>query len=259
MQHGVQGGLEGWRLSREGGADAERVWELLGRLFKTHPWHGVPAGDEAPEVVTVYVEIVPSDAVKYEVDKVTGHLKVDRPQKFSSVCPSLYGFIPQSFSGEQVAELARRRTGRAALAGDGDPIDVCVLSERSFSHGDFLLRAQPIGGLRVIDDDQADDKIVAVLEGDITFGKIEDLGELPRPVVERLEHYFLTYKLAIDAGALASGTRAAPVAARQTEVEIAGVFGRDEAREVIERGLADYRERFPDLEEQILAALRGTV
>jgi inorganic pyrophosphatase len=250
--------MAGWQVSRERGLDAERVWELLGRLFKAHPWHGVPAGDEAPEVVTVYVEIVPSDAVKYEVDKVTGHLKVDRPQKFSNVCPSLYGFIPQTFSGEQVAELAQRRTGRGRLAGDGDPIDVCVLAERSFSHGDFLLRAQPIGGLRVIDDDEADDKIVAVLEGDLTFGKIEDLGGLPRPVVERLEHYFLTYKLAIDAGALASRPGAAPVGAKQTEVEIAGVYGRDEAREVIERGLADYRARFPDLKEQLLATLRGT-
>jgi inorganic pyrophosphatase len=250
--------MEDRRVSRDAERDAERVWELLGRLFKTHPWHGVPAGEDAPEVVTVYVEIVPSDAVKYEVDKVTGHLKVDRPQKFSNVCPSLYGFIPQTFSGDQVAALARRRTGREGLSGDGDPLDVCVLSERSFSHGDFLLRAQPIGGLRVIDDDQADDKIVAVLEGDLTFGKIEDLGELPRPVVERLEHYFLTYKLAIDDGALAGRRGAATVAARQAEVEVTGVFGRDEAREVVERGLADYRERFPDLKEQILAALRGT-
>jgi inorganic pyrophosphatase len=254
-----RGATEGRRrVSRGDGLDAERVWELLGRMFKTHPWHGVPAGPEAPDVVTVYVEIVPSDAVKYEVDKVTGHLKVDRPQKFSNVCPSLYGFIPQTFSGGQVAELARRRTGRQALAGDGDPIDVCVLSERAFSHGDFLLRAQPIGGLRVIDDDEADDKLVAVLQGDITFGKIEDLGELPRAVVERLEHYFLTYKLAIGAGPTASGAAAGHVAARQTEVEIAGVYGRDEAREVIERGLADYRERFPDLKEQLLATLRGS-
>jgi inorganic pyrophosphatase len=205
-------------------------------------------------VVTVYVEIVPSDAVKYEVDKVTGHLKVDRPQKFSNVCPSLYGFVPQTYSGERVAELARRRTGRRALGGDGDPIDVCVLSERAFSHGDFLLRGQPIGGLRVIDDDQADDKIVAVLQGDITFGKVEDIGELPRPVVERLEHYFLTYKLTLDPGAPA----ATSVKASQTEVEIAGVYGRDEAREVITRSLEDYRAHFPDLKEQILSALRGT-
>lgn len=241
--------------------DAERIWEMLGRLFKTHPWHGVPVGEAAPDVVTVYVEIVPSDAVKYEVDKVTGHLKVDRPQKFSSVCPSLYGFIPQTYSGDGVAELARRRTGRGELAGDGDPIDVCVLSERAFSHGDFLLRAQPIGGLRVIDGGQADDKLVAVLQGDITFGKITDLGELPRAVVERLEHYFLTYKLAVDAGAAASGHgggQGAQVSARPTEVEIAGIYGRDEAREVIVRGLADYRAQFPDFKEQVLAALRGT-
>ena len=241
-------------MSRQGGLDAERVWELMGRLFKTHPWHGVPAGDEAPALVTVYVEIVPSDAVKYEVDKVTGHLKVDRPQKFSNVCPSLYGFVPQTFSGERVAELARRRTGRQELGGDGDPIDVCVLSERAFSHGDFLLRGQPIGGLHVIDHDEADDKVVAVLQGDITFGKVEDISELPRAVVERLEHYFLTYKLTLDAGAPA----AAPVQARQTEVEIAGIYGRDEAREVIARGLEDYRAHFPDLKEQILSALRGS-
>jgi inorganic pyrophosphatase len=241
------------RVSKQVGPDAERIWELMGRLFKTHPWHGVPVGEEAPAVVTVYVEIVPSDAVKYEVDKVTGHLKVDRPQKFSNVCPSLYGFVPQTLSGERVAELARRRTGRQELTGDGDPVDVCVLSERSFSHGDFLLRGKPIGGLRVIDDDEADDKIIAVLEGDITFGKVEDIGELPRAVVERLEHYFLTYKLTLGAGAPA----ATPVTARQTEVEIAGTYGRDEAREVITRSLEDYRAHFPDLKEQFIAALRG--
>jgi inorganic pyrophosphatase len=234
------------------GNGAERVWELMGRLFKTHPWHGVPVGEEAPEVVTVYVEIVPADAVKYEVDKVTGHLKVDRPQKFSNVCPTLYGFIPQTYSAERVAELACRHTGRR-LAGDGDPLDVCVLAERAFSHGDFLLRARPIGGLRVIDSDEADDKLVAVLEGDLTFGRIADLGELPRPLVERLEHYFLTYKLAIDTAA------AEPLKAEQSETEVAGIYGRDEAREVITAGIEDYRAHFPDLKQQILEALRGTV
>ena len=67
-----------------------------GLLYKPHPWHGVPLGDEAPEEVTVYVEIVPTDTVKYEVDKRTGYLMVDRPQRFSNVCPSLYGLIPQT-------------------------------------------------------------------------------------------------------------------------------------------------------------------
>jgi inorganic pyrophosphatase len=232
-----------------GGLDAERVWGLMGRLFKTHPWHGVEVGTEAPEVVTAYVEIVPTDTVKYEVDKGTGHLKVDRPQKFSNVCPTLYGFIPQTFSDERVAELASRRTGRSSLTGDGDPLDVCVLSEKAFSHGDFLLRAQPIGGLRVLDDQQADDKIVAVLQGDVAFGRVEDIAELPAAVVERLEHYFLTYKLAPGA--------AAGDGVGDAEIVIAGIYGRDEAREVIRRGLADYRARFSDLKEQFLAALRG--
>jgi inorganic pyrophosphatase len=239
------------RVSRgRGDAGAERVWELMGRLFKTHPWHGVPIGEEAPEVVTVYVEIVPSDAVKYEVDKVTGHLKIDRPQKFSNVCPTLYGFVPQTYSDEQVAELARRRSGRDSLTGDGDPLDICVLSEKAFSHGDFLLRAVPIGGLRVIDDGQADDKIVAVLQGDVAFGKIEDIGGLPRPLVERLEHYFLTYKLAPEP---ASGFPLRP----DEEIEIVGVYGRDEAREVIRRSREDYLAHFSGLKEQLLAALRG--
>lgn len=231
--------------TRGAGLDAERIWGLMGRLFKTHPWHGVAVGAEAPETVTVYVEIVPSDAVKYEVDKVTGHLKVDRPQKFSNVCPTLYGFIPQTFSDQRVAALARRRTGRRSLTGDGDPLDVCVLSEKAFSHGDFLLRAQPIGGLRMIDGAEADDKIVAVLQGDVAFGGVGDISELPRPVVERLEHYFLTYKLAPSSDD------------DEKEVEIAGVYGRGEALEVIRRGLDDYRARFPDLKEQMLSALRG--
>src|SRR5580693_3097802 len=122
----MAGGKGGRGGARAGDAGSERIWELMGRLFKTHPWHGVPIGPDAPRVVTVYVEIVPSDTVKYEVDKPTGHLKVDRPQKFSNVCPTLYGFIPQTYSDRRVAELARRRTGRRSLAGDGDPLDVCV-------------------------------------------------------------------------------------------------------------------------------------
>jgi inorganic pyrophosphatase len=224
---------------------ADRTWELLGHLFKTHPWHGVPIGDDAPGEVTVYVEIVPQDAVKYEVDKQTGHLKVDRPQRFSSVCPSLYGFIPRTYCGDRVAELARRRTGRASLDGDADPLDICVLSEKAFSHGDFLLKALPVGGLRMIDKGQADDKIVAVLEGDVAYGRIQDLDEVPRPLLDRLEHYFLTYKLApgVEAGA--------------EDVTVDGFYGRDEAREVITRSAADYRTRFPDLRRQLLAALQG--
>ena len=221
----------------------DRTWELLKLLFKPHPWHGVAIGPEAPEVVTVFVEIVPTDTVKYEIDKPSGHLKVDRPQKYSNVCPTLYGFIPQTFCGEQVAALSRDRTGRPTVEGDGDPMDICVLSEKAFSHGDFLLQAVPIGGLRLIDRDQADDKIVAVLKGDVAFGHFREISELPEALIERLKHYFRTYKrppAAVDEGVIA----------------ITHVYGRGEALEAIERSRADYQGLFPDLRQRLLAELR---
>jgi len=223
--------------------DRERTWELLRLLFKPHPWHGVAIGREAPEVVTVYLEIVPTDTLKYELDKASGHLMVDRPQQFSNVCPTLYGLVPQTYCGPRVAALAAKATGRADLQGDGDPLDICVFSEKAFSHGDVLLRARPIGGLRVIDRDEADDKILAVLEGDVAFGHVRDIADSPPAQLARLEHYFLTYK---QPPAAAAGER---------PVEIGRVYGPAEAREVIERSREDYRELFPDLRDRFLDAL----
>ena len=138
--------------------------DLLAKLFQAHPWHGVAPGPDAPEIVNAYLEIVPTDAVKYELDKLSGHLRVDRPQRFSSMCPSPYGFIPQTYCGPSVAALCQSCTGREGIRGDGDPLDICVLTERPAAHGDFIVRAVPIGGLRMIDGDEADDKIIAVLE-----------------------------------------------------------------------------------------------
>jgi inorganic pyrophosphatase len=219
----------------------DQTWELLGLLFQAHPWHGVPAGDEAPRVVTAYVEIVPTDTVKYEIDKPSGHLKVDRPQQFSNVCPTLYGFIPQTFCGEQVAAFSKERTHYPTVEGDGDPMDICVLSEKNFSHGDFLLQAVPVGGLRLIDRNQADDKIIAVLKGDAAFGHFKEVSELPQALVDRLRHYFLTYKR--------------PPGAEQGVVEITHVYGAAEAREVIDRSREDYRQSFPELKGRFLKAL----
>src|SRR5215207_7245711 len=104
--------------------------ELLAQLFQAHPWHGVTPGGDAPAEVKAYVEIVPTDGVKYELDKATGHLRVDRPQRFSSFCPTPYGFIPQTYCGDRVGELCAERTGRRGIRGDGDPMDICVLTER---------------------------------------------------------------------------------------------------------------------------------
>ena len=211
---------------------SDELQDLLRLMFHAHPWHGVAPGEDAPEVINAYIEIVPTDAVKYELDKPSGHLRVDRPQRFSSLCPTLYGFIPQTFCGDLVGELCCERVGVEGIKGDGDPMDICVLTERPAAHADFFLRAMPIGGLRMIDGDEADDKIVAVLERDIAYGDLRDIGDAPKGIVERLRHYFLTYKQM-------PGERA-------RAVRIAEVYDRVEAVEVLRRSIEDYREAYGD-------------
>ncbi len=200
------------------------------QLFQSHPWHGVAPGPRTPEFVNAYIEIVPTDAVKYELDKASGHLRIDRPQRFSSMCPTLYGFIPRTFCGPEVAELCALRTGRNGIEGDKDPMDICVLSEKTFGHGSFFLNARPIGGLRMIDGQQADDKIIAVLESDLAYGGIQEIRDVPSGLIDRLKHYFLSYKqLPGDA---------------PKKVEIADVYDRAEAMDVINRSLHDYEKEF---------------
>jgi inorganic pyrophosphatase len=204
--------------------------DMMGLLFKAHPWHGVSIGEKAPDIVTTYIEIVPTDTVKYELDKATGNLKVDRPQRFSNVCPTLYGFIPQTYCGDRVGQLCAQRTMRKSIKGDGDPMDICVLAERPITHGNILLRATPIGGLRMIDGEEADDKIISVMIDDPVHGGWRDIGDCPPMLIERLQHYFLTYKMA-------------PGETTPT-CEITDVYGADEAHDVINRSHQDYLQHF---------------
>jgi inorganic pyrophosphatase len=217
-----------------------RLEDALPFLYRRHPWHGVAIGDDAPRKVNAFIEIVPTDTVKYELDKKTGYLKVDRPQKFSNVYPSLYGFIPQTYCGVQVGAFCSERTGRPGIVGDGDPLDICVLSERDISHGDILVQAIPVGGLRMLDGNEADDKIIAVLEGDAVYGDWFEIEESPAALIERLKHYFLTYKQAPNAEKL--------------RVEITHVYGREEAYEVIRRTQLDYEAKFRELRDLMSAA-----
>ena len=198
--------------------------------FTAHPWHGVSPGT-GPDVFTCYIEMVPTDAVKYELDKETGLLRVDRPQKFSSVPPTLYGFIPRTYCAERVAARCSERIGRPGIVGDGDPLDVCVLTEKPISHGNLLVPAVPIGGLRMLDGLEADDKIIAVLKGDNVYGAYKDLKDAPSALIDRLRHYFLTYKQSPDVS--------------QHSTEIPEVYGREEALEVIKRSFEDYDAKFP--------------
>jgi len=192
--------------------------------WRPHPWHGLEIGERAPEFVNVFVEITPFDHVKYEIDKVSGFLKVDRPQYTSSLPPTLYGFIPRTLSGERVRQMMD-----SAERGDDDPLDVCVVSSHSISHPEVLLSARVVGGIPMLDGGEADDKIVAVLSGDGTHGHAEDIGDLPPLLVEQLAHYFKTYKRLTHP---------------EHKVVVGTPYGAEHARCVVEASVADYCERF---------------
>jgi len=212
------------------------IGRLMGLRYKSHPWHGIDIGREAPVLLTAFIEMVPTDTVKYEIDKVTGYLKIDRPQKYSNVVPALYGFVPQTFSAARVAEYCMEKSGRKDIKGDGDPIDICVLTEKEISHGNIIVRARPIGGFRMIDKDESDDKIIAILNNDTVYGHITDVSELPGLVVDRLKHYFLTYK---------------DLPGMESNVIITHTFGKEEAHEIIRRSMEDYHHKFDSLERAL--------
>lgn len=194
--------------------------------FTSHPWHGVAVGAEAPNIVTAFIEIVPSDTIKYEIDKASGLMKVDRPQKYSSLCPTLYGFIPQTYCDENVRLLAN---DKKIERGDKDPLDICVFTERSISSNGFLVRARPIGGLRLIDDGEADDKIISVMADDPLYTSVQSLKDMPQALIDRIRHYFLTYK---------------DFPGRKQKVEIGAIYEREGALEVIAASIADYNSKF---------------
>jgi inorganic pyrophosphatase len=217
-----------------------KLWKMIGLRYTSHPWHGIDIGQHAPEVVTSFIEVIPSDTVKYEVDKRSGYLKIDRPQKFSNIVPALYGFIPQTYCKESVAAYCMEKSGRADIVGDDDPLDICVLTEREVTHGNIIMSAVPIGGFRMIDGGEADDKIIAVMQKDEVYGQWNDINQLPVSVINRLRHYFLTYK---------------SIPGEEIKCEITHVYGREEALEVIRRSIDDYQRHFGDLEEALSLTL----
>jgi len=202
------------------------IGKLLGLRYKSHPWHGIDIGEQAPEYLTCFVEMVPTDTVKYEVDKLSGYLRIDRPQKYSSILPSLYGFIPQTYCNENVAKMSCDILKRPDIVGDNDPLDVCILTEKEIAHGDVLVHARPIGGFRMIDGNQADDKIIAVLVGDAVYNECNDVSDVPAMVINRLRHYFLTYK---------------DMPGEKRDCEITHIYGVKEAHQVIRNAMDDYQ------------------
>ena len=191
---------------------------------RPHPWHGLDPGPDPPRLVTAYIEITPQDVIKYELDKASGLLKVDRVLQTSSSPPTLYGLIPRTFCGSRVAALSA-----TVDKADGDPLDICVFSERPIDKADILLTARVIGGIRMIDGEEADDKVVAVLANDPVFEDMADISDLPINMLDRLEHYFRTYKAQGAGGA---------------RVRIEERYGAPSAHAVLEAAMADYAEVF---------------
>jgi inorganic pyrophosphatase len=196
--------------------------------WRPHPWHGLDVGPNAPLVVNAYIEITPFDSVKYEVDKETGYLRVDRPQRYSSQVPTLYGFVPQTYCAQRVQALSP-----SSERGDGDPLDICVLSERPINRAEVLLSARVIGGIRMVDGGEADDKIIAVLENDDMYADVRELEQAPKALVDRLRHYFQTYKL--------------KPGEESSTVSFDGVYGSADAQRVVVASMDDYAETFARL------------
>lgn len=219
------------RNSRQATQDVELAQQLMSALFGQHPWHGASPGENLPQSVTAYIEIVPTDTVKYELDKTSGLLRIDRPSPFSNICPALYGFIPQTYCSTLVAKRCAERVNKRGIVGDGDPLDICVLTSKVITHGDILVHAIPIGGLRMIDGNEADDKIIAVLENDPVYGEYRELSACPAQLIDPLRHYFLTYKQI-------------PGQEKKVKVEIAESYNRREAHEVIKRSVQDYHDSY---------------
>ena len=191
--------------------------------WRPHPWHGLSVG-EFPNAINAYIELTPYDWVKYEIDKESGYLRLDRPQRTSAQPPCLYGFVPRTYSGKRTARLME-----GAEKGDGDPLDICVLCERPVTRSEILVEAKIVGGLPMLDGGEADDKLIAVLESDNIWGHINDIGGVPKGLLDRIIHYFATYKFMPDSVG---------------KVEVGEPYGRAHAEQVLRASMEDYEELF---------------
>ncbi len=140
-----------------------------------HPWHGVNYGEMAPRIVNAVIEIPQGSRAKYEIDKPSGLLKLDRVIYSSFYYPCNYGFIPQTYGG------------------DKDPLDILVITSQSIVPM-CLVTAKVIGVMQMVDGGDADDKIIAVAAHDPSINYINNIEELPKHFFEELRHFFQEYK-----------------------------------------------------------------
>ncbi|WP_211092508.1 MULTISPECIES: inorganic diphosphatase [Chitinophaga] len=141
----------------------------------TNPWHSVSPGSEVPHIVNAIIEIPKGCRAKYELDKESGLLKLDRVLYSSVYYPANYGFIPQSYCD------------------DHDPLDILVLSQVECVPM-CIIEAKVIGVMQMIDGGEADDKIIAVAANDMSVNHINDISELPPHFIDEMRHFFEEYK-----------------------------------------------------------------
>lgn len=174
-----------------------------------HPWHEVRIGDQPPHHVNAIIEIPRGSRAKYEIDKESGLIKLDRVIYASMYYPLNYGFIPQT------------------LGEDNDPLDIVVLTQVSVVPR-CLIPSKVIGVMRMIDRGEADDKIIAVAEQDASVSHLRDVSELPDFFRVELKHFFENYK-----------------ALENKKVVVDDFLGAAQAHPIIERSIQYYKEKFP--------------
>jgi inorganic pyrophosphatase len=177
-------------------------------MYVLHPWHGAHYGDKAPQTVNGLIEIPQGSRSKYEIDKTTGLLKLDRIIYSSFHYPVNYGFIPQT------------------LGLDGDPLDILVMCSEAIQPL-CLVEAKVIGNMQMIDTGVADDKIIAVAVKDPGVNYINSIGELPKHFIAVLRNYFEQYKVL-----------------ENKKVEIDNFQDADEAYRIIDEAIALYKTTF---------------
>jgi len=173
-----------------------------------HPWHGLSYGD-APDIVEAFIEVPMDSMLKYELDKESGHLRLDRVLYSAVHYPGDYGFIPQT------------------LSEDGDPIDIIVLSHNPV-HPGVIVQARPIGMLEMVDVDERDEKIIAVHANDPRYDNYKDIAHVNEHILQEIRHFFETYKQ------LQSNNK----------VEIKSVKGVTHAKEEIMLAIKRYKEEY---------------
>lgn len=173
-------------------------------------WHDIPLGDNIPEEINAIIEIPKGSNNKYEIDKATGLIKLDRANYTAASFPYDYGFAPQT------------------LWEDGDPLDLIVLTTYPLFPG-ILVAVRPVAVIEMIDNGESDFKVIAVPVEDKRWEDVHDLGDLNKHMVKEFQHFLESYKA---------------LKGKPSPVEIRGIKGRAEAMEAVKKSIELYKEKY---------------